>query len=340
MTISEKYLIYIHQDIQYAMPITSVLEMVHSSRFLPFYGTLHGCIGNIEHRDNIVPVFDPILLCRAGENSNQQIKYDAVIIARYEDTFFGLAMDKFIDTVVFDDERPSQKDKDQKDTEREDTEQEDTEQEDTDFSDETNMIASIKGFRGSSLIVLSLIRISRMVKKVFGQQRFLSAVNEKKEHGRLVYRDEKASKKFIGACIDEFHFGIPVEKVLEIIEGYEVSPFFDVDPALRGLISLRGKVLACFDISESLGLPLRSLGENNRFIVLAGDDSELALCVDRVSTIKKLPVSEIQKADTVLSGEITEYVTGIYEDERGRIFILAVPHLFTSDRLKPYCFRE
>lgn len=328
MTISEKYLIYIHQDIQYAMPITSVLEMVHSSRFLPSYGTLHGCIGNIEHRDNIVPVFDPILLCRAGENSNQQIKYDAVIIARYEDTFFGLTMDKFIDTIVFNDERPAQN-----------TEQKDTDLENTNFSDETNMIASIKGFRGSSLIVLSLIRISRMVKKVFGQQRFLSAVNEKKEHS-MAYREEKASKKFIGACIDEFHFGIPVEKVLEIIESYEVSPFFDVDPALRGLISLRGKVLACFDISESLGLPLRSLGENNRFIVLAGDNSELALCVDKVSTIKQLPVSEIQKADTVLSGEITEYVTGIYEDERGRIFILDVPHLFTSDRLKPYCFRE
>ncbi len=115
-----------------------------------------------------------------------------------------------------------------------------------------------------------------------------------------------------------------------------MSPFFGVDQALRGLLNLRGRVIACFDISEFLGLDLRSLGESNRFVILRGGGAEMALCVDDVLNIRNLPAAGIQEADSIFSGEIRDYVSGIFESADGRVFILSVPRLFESERLLPY----
>ncbi len=70
--------------------------------------------------------------------------------------------------------------------------------------------------------------------------------------------------------IERVLFGIPVEHVIEIIEGYDVTPLFKVPPIVRGLLNLRGQVLACLDISVELGLPPRRLEERNQFVVLKG----------------------------------------------------------------------
>ena len=105
---------------------------------------------------------------------------------------------------------------------------------------------------------------------------------------------------------------------------------------IRGLINLRGQVLACLDISDDLNLPLRQLEENNQFVVLKSEDAELALCVDKVTGIRRIPVERIQKADLVLSGDLTRYAVGVFEGEEGSLFLLSVAAVFDSPQLEPH----
>ena len=67
---------------------------------------------------------------------------------------------------------------------------------------------------------------------------------------------------------------------------------------------------------------------------------ELALCVDTVLGIRTLSLHRMQKADTVLSGEITRYTQSVLEDEHGTMLILSVPDLFGLPQLQPYQGRE
>ena len=115
-----------------------------------------------------------------------------------------------------------------------------------------------------------------------------------------------------------------------------MTPLFKVTPCLRGLINLRGQVLATIDISQEMGFEPRRLAEHNQFIVLQGDGTELALCIDKILGIQQLPQARIQKADTVLSGDITRYVHGILETDQGTIMILSVPDIFDAPQLQPY----
>ena len=59
---------------------------------------------------------------------------------------------------------------------------------------------------------------------------------------------------------------IKLDQILEVIEGYKITPFFAVPKILRGLINLRGTVIACLDISEKLGFDLRILDMNTKFM--------------------------------------------------------------------------
>ena len=142
------------------------------------------------------------------------------------------------------------------------------------------------------------------------------------------------------ARINDVRFAIPIEHVIEIVEGNEVTPLFKVPAIVRGLINLRGQVLACLDISTELGLAPRPLGERNQFVILVEQGVELALCVDKVTGIRRLAADQVQKADMMLAGDMKRLATGMHEGEDDPLLILAVPNVFTAPSLLPHIGTE
>ena len=132
------------------------------------------------------------------------------------------------------------------------------------------------------------------------------------------------------------YLGVEVKRVQEVLRYREMTPVPRAPQAVRGLINLRGQVLACLDISGDLGLPPRPLEERNQFVVLQGESAELALCVDKVTGIRRLPPERIQKGDLILSGEMTRYAAGVLEGEDGALFVLSVAAVFEAPQLQPY----
>jgi purine-binding chemotaxis protein CheW len=200
--------------------------------------------------------------------------------------------------------------------------------------DEANCayVEKARAYRDNTLVLLSLGAIVLLVKRHFASQHLMTGPAEP-----AVLQDAVAAygeQIFLCARIEQVLFGFPIEHVIEIIEGYDVTPLFKVPPMIRGLINLRGQVLACLDISVELGLPLRALGERNQFVVLKNDSAEMALCVDKVTGIRRL--ATFQKAETILTGEMNRFASGMHEGKDGTLMILAVPALFDAPSLQPY----
>jgi chemotaxis signal transduction protein len=120
------------------------------------------------------------------------------------------------------------------------------------------------------------------------------------------------------------------------VEGYSVEPLFRTNSFLRGLINLRGQIIACVDISEAIGLPRRKMEEKNQYILLQHDDQDLALCIDSISKKQKFPRSQIQNVEHIFSGELADYLLGIIETGGDRIFVISGPKIFASKYLEPY----
>jgi purine-binding chemotaxis protein CheW len=151
---------------------------------------------------------------------------------------------------------------------------------------------------------------------------------------------EKATEKFIFFTIQKLNFGVPISEVLEVLEGLDVTPLFKVEPILRGLINLRGKIIPCLDVSLFLDLPQRVLNENAKFVILQQDGFEVALCVDSVSKMKEVDKSSIQTSDEVLSGTISEYTSGVLQYQKQTLLMISAKNLIHAKVLKKYTIKE
>ncbi len=308
---ADKHFVFVHRDLQYALPVLDVLEIVETPVLQPAHGEMAGYLGNVSHRDHLLPVLDPTALGTGRGVAPMSSR--TFVVVRRGDILFGLAMDRFVGVVPLEEaDAPSSKE---------------------DLAAGANpFVETVRAFRHKALLSLAIDAIASLVQRSFRvqQQRMVSG-----EGIRGTPRDALAESERIFLCarIDHLLFSIPVEQVSEVIEGSDVTPLFKLPPLVRGLINLRGQVLACLDISTDLGLSPRLLEERNQFVVLERDGASLALCVDKVTGIRRLAPERFQNAEMVVSAEMTRYATDVLEEPDGPLFLLSVPAVFDAPQL-------
>lgn len=319
-----QYFIFVYREVQHFLPVANITEIIEVSEWLPFPRHFPGCFGNIVHRNQLLPVFDPTVL--GTDLAEKPVAPDSVIVIviHYEGTAFGLALDQQITIASLNplgDAKPAEPV--------------------TDHPAPTQarnkpFVAGTRAYRGHTLVALDIAAIGQAVRQLCGNQQFSPEQDATPRAEDASAVTEATGHRFMCVRIEDTTLAIPIEQVMEVIEDYDVTPVFKVTPRLRGLINLRGQVIACFDISQELGFPLRKLDERNQFIVLQGEGAELALCVDKILGLRALPHDRIQSTETILSGDITRYIHGVFETAQTTLLILSVTDVFESPHLQPY----
>ena len=306
-----EYFIYEKDNKVFALPVTSVLEIVEINQIEELGLDLYGCVGGIVNREKLVPVFDSLTLGHKQDTSDPGIS--TIIIVLVGDVTFGLTMDQFVGV----DKLPILNEKDYEEK-------------------ENKFVSSVIGYQKSTLIIFSPEIISNAVVARLDQQTL------KAEHaeltGDLVESDtaKELSNQFLCFSIETINLAIPIEQVREVIEEYEVTPVFNVPALLRGLINLRGNVIACLDISNEIGLEQKPLTMMTKYLIISYQDSTIALCANVVHGIKDLYLHNIQKPDSVLDERQQQIVQGIYEDIDKTLLLLSVSDIFETEHLLEY----
>lgn len=186
-------------------------------------------------------------------------------------------------------------------------------------------------YREKAMTLLAPELIAPLVRLRFNNQR----IEDYKASDQLNELTESLGK-FIVSQIGEMTIAHPVDTVLEIVEGLDVMPLFGADSSLRGLTSLRGRVLACIDISEVLGLAPRVLDDRSAFLVLSTKEAEFALCVDHVLGIKNLALNNFQPTEGLLPLAIQQLFDGVAEKGAENYLRLMASAIVDWDRLAPF----
>ena len=337
LTKDSKHFVYAHRGFQYALPVDDVLEIVQTPTLLPFHGAMRGALGNMVHRHYLLPVLDGTELCTSVGHAPDRPVEMAVVIKR-EGVLCALAVDRYV-TIAQLGQQPAAAGGDHEGQHADETVSPEPGPA-TDFPAEgREVVESVFFFRDNSLIVLSTARLTLMVRRGFGIQRRLPEDGVADDEATEEAADS-AWQVYVCARIGAVVLGIPMEPVIEVIEHYEVMPLFMVHPSLRGLINLRGQVLAVLDISQDLDLPPRTLEEISQFIVVRAREIEFALCVDKVVGQQRIRQAQIQSADSMVAGELTRYLAGVHQAETGPIFIISVAHILELPRLQPFLSQE
>ena len=98
-------------------------------------------------------------------------------------------------------------------------------------------------------------------------------------------------------------YGVPVQKVREIIKTMEITSVPQVAPYVKGVINLRGKVIPVVDLRVKFGLAAADYTDRTCIIVvemsLRSRGALVGVVVDSVSDVVSISTEEIEEAPDV-----------------------------------------
>jgi purine-binding chemotaxis protein CheW len=117
-------------------------------------------------------------------------------------------------------------------------------------------------------------------------------------------------RKIVTFRVDARTFGIDVAAVREIKGWHPATPLPHVPPHVRGVINLRGMILAVYDLRARIGLGVTEATPAHVILVVDVHERVAGLLVDAVSDIIDIPVStirpppDVHTCDQMLSGVV------------------------------------
>lgn len=106
-------------------------------------------------------------------------------------------------------------------------------------------------------------------------------------------------------------YAIESAHVREVQQLRELTPLPGAARHVRGLVNLRGQMLAVVDLARLFELPERGLGDLNRTVVLSSQAMEFALLADRIAGVGKVALAAMRPSLPTLTGIRERYLRGV-----------------------------
>ena len=133
----------------------------------------------------------------------------------------------------------------------------------------------------------------------------------------------------------EFHLGgeryaVETRHASELHPLRDLTPLPGTPPFVRGIVNLRGRILAVYDLRRFFGVPEQGITDLHRILVVNGEDFEVGLLADRVIGVRSMSRAAISPAPPTLTAIAAEYLAGICED---RLIVLDLERLLADPRI-------
>lgn len=120
-------------------------------------------------------------------------------------------------------------------------------------------------------------------------------------------------QQFCTFFLDGLFFGVEVHKVQEVIRFQEMTRVPLAARVVRGLINLRGQIVAALDLRRRLDLSERPAGHLPMNVVIRGDDGPVSLLVDEIGDVLEIEEESFEQPPETLRGVAQELITGAYK---------------------------
>ncbi len=120
--------------------------------------------------------------------------------------------------------------------------------------------------------------------------------------------DATNSRQLVVFTLGSEHYALPIHQVHEIIRYSEPRSVASRADWVRGVISLRGRIVPVYDLATRLGVPSELTEETKIVIVEAGSETAGVIVdgVEEVLTVQDEQLQEAPGADTTLIDSIAK----------------------------------
>ncbi len=131
--------------------------------------------------------------------------------------------------------------------------------------------------------------------------------------------EDSSAKEFLTFVSDGLTYGVPTEQVIEIITNHAIRPLPLVPDYVRGIINLRGQIIPIIDMRLRLGKSFIEYTSTTCIIILDIGSDRVGICVDSVSQVLPLDVSE---SSPVPLEDRQHLATSMISAEDGKVILL------------------
>lgn len=138
------------------------------------------------------------------------------------------------------------------------------------------------------------------------------------------------TRQIVTFKVDERTFGIDVGTVREIKGWQATTPLPHAASYVRGVINLRGVILAVYDLRNRIGLGRTDATSTHVIVVVDVGEQTAGLLVDAVSDIVDIPVSSIRPAPAVAMDGL-DLIEGMAILANDVVALLRLPSVVAED---------
>lgn len=127
-------------------------------------------------------------------------------------------------------------------------------------------------------------------------------------------------------------YAVRIIELQEVLKEQNITAVPRAPSYLRGITSLRGKILPVIDLKARLGLTGEN-GGRQKIIILSGKKEPLGALVDAVLGVFRFPASEILPPPSTLTEEEKNFIEGVVKINNKFIPILKVDEILKMEAL-------
>lgn len=122
-----------------------------------------------------------------------------------------------------------------------------------------------------------------------------------------------ASNRFCTFTLEGLFFGVEVEKVQEVLRYQEMTRVPLAPRVVRGLINLRGQIVAALDLRRRLGLNDRPADKLPINVVIRTEEGPLSLLVDDIEDVLEVDRACFETPPETLNVAAKDLIHGVYK---------------------------
>jgi len=128
---------------------------------------------------------------------------------------------------------------------------------------------------------------------------------------KIEIEEDTQKDKYLVFTIDKEKYGIEIKYVIEIIGIQNITRIPELDDYIKGIISLRGKIIPVVDVRLRFKKPMVEYDDRTCIIVVDVGELTVGLIVDRVSEVVNISEDQIALPPTTSMNTRNKYINGI-----------------------------
>jgi purine-binding chemotaxis protein CheW len=128
--------------------------------------------------------------------------------------------------------------------------------------------------------------------------------------------------QFCTFYIGDYHFGIDVQVVQEVLLKRQLTLVPLAPPVVCGILNLRGQIVTTIDLRQRLELPVPERKADPVHIVLRASGELVNVLVDSIDEVIEVVAEDFERPPDTLKGVARELIIGAYKRPERLLLVL------------------